>query len=58
MMLKWLGDRKRDTSLNEASQRIERAVDLVMREGSVLPRDVGGTSSTTEITAAVCKALK
>jgi 3-isopropylmalate dehydrogenase len=58
MMLKWLGDRKGDTTLNEASQRIEQAVDVVMREGSVLPRDVGGKSSTTEITAAVCKALK
>jgi 3-isopropylmalate dehydrogenase len=58
MMLKWLGDRKADPSLNEASQRIERAVDLVMREGDVLPRDIGGTSSTTEITAAICKALK
>jgi 3-isopropylmalate dehydrogenase len=58
MMLKWLGDRKQDTTLNEASQRVERAVDVVMREGRVLPRDIGGTSSTTEITAAVCQAMK
>jgi 3-isopropylmalate dehydrogenase len=58
MMLKWLGDRKQDTALNAASQRIEQAVDVVMREGRVLPRDIGGTSSTTEITAAVCQAMK
>ncbi len=38
MMLKWLGDRKGDATLNESSQRIERAVDAVMRDGSVLPR--------------------
>jgi 3-isopropylmalate dehydrogenase len=57
MMLRWLADRKRDASLGEASQRIEQAVDKVMREGRVLPRDIGGQSSTTEITAAVCRAL-
>ncbi len=57
MMLKWLGDRNGDATLNEASQRIERAVDVVMREGSVLPHDIGGTSPTTEITAAICRAL-
>jgi len=56
-MLKWLGDRKGDSSLGEASSRIERAVDAVMREGRVLPRDVGGKSSTTEITKAICNAL-
>ncbi len=57
MMLKWLGDRKGDASLAEASTRIERAVETVMGEGRVLPRDVGGKSSTTEITTAVCNAL-
>ena len=57
MMLKWLGDRKGDASLSEASTRIERAVEKVMGEGRVLPRDVGGKSSTTEITKAVCNAL-
>ena len=57
MMLKWLGDRKGDASLSEASTRIERAVETVMGEGRVLPRDVGGKSSTTEITKAVCNAL-
>jgi 3-isopropylmalate dehydrogenase len=57
MMLKWLGERKGDAALVEASGRIDRAVDTVMRDGSVLPRDVGGKSSTTEITDAVCRAL-
>jgi 3-isopropylmalate dehydrogenase len=57
MMLKWLGDRKGDTALSMASQRIEEAVEEVMSKGDVLPRDVGGNSSTTEITEAVCRAL-
>ena len=57
MMLKWIGDRKGDASLAEASTRIERAVETVMGEGRVLPRDVGGKSSTTEITTAICNAL-
>ena len=57
MMLKWLGDRKGDGSLVEASQRVERAVDTVMKEGAVLARDLGGKASTTEITAAICRAL-
>jgi len=58
MMLKWLGDRKGDSTLNSASQRIEEAVDEVMSKGDVLPRDIGGASSTTEITEAVCRALR
>jgi 3-isopropylmalate dehydrogenase len=57
MMLKWLGDRKGDKAMSMASQRIEEAVEEVMSKGDVLPRDVGGNSSTTEITEAVCGAL-
>jgi 3-isopropylmalate dehydrogenase len=57
MMLKWLGDRKGDAALSLASERIDQAVEDVMSKGDVLPRDVGGKSSTTEITDAICSAL-
>ena len=57
MMLRWLGDRKSDASLHESAQRIEQAVDKVMRHGAVLPRDLGGKAATSEITEAVCRAL-
>ena len=58
MMLKWLGDRKGDAALVQASQRIDRAVETVMGEGRLLPRDVGGNAGSKEITEAICKALK
>lgn len=42
---------------NSAAQRIEAAIDHVYRTRRHLPRDVGGTVSTTEFCAAVCDAV-
>jgi len=41
----------------EAAQRIEDALHRVYREGKLLTRDVGGTASTAEFTAAVIGAF-
>jgi isocitrate dehydrogenase (NAD+) len=41
-----------------AARRVEAALHQVYREGKSLTRDVGGTSSTSEFTQAVVRALK
>jgi isocitrate dehydrogenase (NAD+) len=50
LMLQHLGE-------TEAAARIEDALHLVYREGKVLTRDLGGTASTSEFTAAVISAF-
>src|SRR3984885_10754447 len=50
LMLRHLGEM-------EAAKRIEEALHLVYRQGKVLTRDVGGTASTAEFTAAVIRAF-
>lgn len=42
---------------NERADRIEQAVYCVLKEGKSFTRDLGGTTSTTEITDAIIKAL-
>lgn len=51
MMLEHLGKK-------EAGQAIYEAVKIVLAEGTVKPRDLGGKSSTSEVTSAVCSALR
>jgi tartrate dehydrogenase/decarboxylase/D-malate dehydrogenase len=41
----------------EAAQAVESAVRAVLKDGKALPRDLGGTVSTAEVTAAVCASL-
>jgi isocitrate dehydrogenase (NAD+) len=45
--------------LNEGAMadRVVRAVTAVLADGSVRTRDIGGTSSTTEFAAALCRAM-
>ena len=50
LMLRHVGER-------EAAARIEEALHLVYRQGKVLTRDVGGTASTAEFTAALIAAF-
>ena len=50
LMLDWLGER-------EASRRVDRAIGLVLADGSVRTRDLGGTATTTELTDAVLDKL-
>ncbi|MCW4001912.1 MAG: isocitrate/isopropylmalate dehydrogenase family protein [Candidatus Bathyarchaeota archaeon] len=49
MLMDWLADKHSDRSTKEAAKRIEKAVDLTLKEGKVLPRDLGGSSKTNEV---------
>ncbi|UCC58576.1 MAG: isocitrate/isopropylmalate dehydrogenase family protein [Candidatus Bathyarchaeum sp.] len=51
MMLDYLGESK-------WAERVENAVVTVLKEGKSLTPDLGGSSSTTEVTDAIIKALK
>lgn len=50
MMLEFLGE-------TELATRLMHAIEAVLRESRVRTRDLGGSSSTTEMTDAVCQAL-
>ena len=50
MMLDHIGER-------ETSQRIWKALTAVLTEGTTRTRDLGGESSTTDFTEAICRAL-
>jgi isocitrate dehydrogenase (NAD+) len=51
LMLRHIGE-------DDAAARIERALYAVLEAGQVRTRDLGGTSSTTEFTAAICAAVE
>ena len=50
LMLRHLG-------YGDQALRIEGAVDAVLREGQVLTPDLGGKSTTTEVTEAIVKRI-
>ena len=56
MLLAWLGGERKDPAASDASQAIEQAVAAALEKG---PRtsDLGGTASTSELTAAVMRHL-
>ncbi len=58
MMLEWLGRTRRIPGLGRAARRIETAVRRVVKEGKVLPGDLGGQASTRQVGLAVQKAMK
>ena len=58
MMLHWLAERHGDSSLQEAGQRIERAVESVLAAGETVPRDLGGSATCTDMTSAICRQLR
>lgn len=49
MLMGWLGDKHSDKSAEEAANLIERAVDLILKDGKVLTFDLGGSSKTYEV---------
>ena len=49
-MLRHLGE-------TTAADRIQRALDGVLAGGAIRTRDLGGTSTTSEFTTAVCAAI-
>ena len=57
MLLGWLGSRSGSEGLQRASADIESAVDAVLSERRALPTDLGGSSTTEEVTQAILDAL-
>lgn len=58
LMLRWLGEQHDDETLQRGAARVEQAVEAVLAEGRVLPRDLGGNASCSAMTEAVCRALR
>ena len=58
MMLEWLGGRHGVPAMHTDAARLREAVEQVVADARVLPRDLGGTSSTADVAAAVREALK
>jgi 3-isopropylmalate dehydrogenase len=52
LLLQWLGDRRGDRDLTTAARNIEQAISTTIAAG-MCTRDLGGTASTSEFTAAV-----
>ena len=57
MMLDWLAERHADPTLADAARAVERAVDAAFADGTVRPREFGGSSGTADITRAVLGGL-
>ena len=58
MMLEWLGERHGTRACVDAAEMLNRAVDCVFVDGSILPYEFGGTSGTRAIAAATIAALE
>ncbi len=57
MMLEWLGRKRKDKTLLEASVVVEKAVESVLAEGKVLTYDLGGTAKCSEAGTAIANAV-
>ena len=57
LMLRWLGERHGDATMEAAARRVETAVESVLARGEHVPRDLGGAATCTEMTSAICRAL-
>lgn len=57
LMLEWLGGLNSSDLLLEAANRIRNVVENLYAEKRILTSDLGGSAKTSEVTAAICKAL-
>jgi 3-isopropylmalate dehydrogenase len=57
MMLDWLGDRHQVAACRTAATRLTRAVDRAFADGTLVPREHGGTAGTAAITERVAREL-
>ena len=57
LLLEWLAAKYQDDRVGTAASLVERSVEATVRSG-VSTRDLGGTASTTEFTAAVRSTIK
>ncbi len=58
MLLEWLADKRDDSSARIAAKKIEKAVDSTLKEGKMLPQDLGGSSKTNEVGSEVAKMIR
>jgi 3-isopropylmalate dehydrogenase len=58
MMLDWLGERHGDARLVEAAEALDRAIWQAYAEQAVLPVELGGKSSTRDVTDAIIERLQ
>ncbi len=58
MMLDWLGEQHDVPACRTAASLLDAAVENVYRDGRSLPREFGGTASTSDLARAVIDALK
>lgn len=58
MLMDWLADKHDDKSAKEAANRIEKAVDLTLKEGKVLTQDLRGSSKTNEVGDEIAKKIR
>jgi len=58
LMLEWLGERHEDARLLAASNKIKKVIEELYREQTILTFDLGGSATTSDVTEAVCAALK
>ncbi|HYS99885.1 MAG TPA: isocitrate/isopropylmalate dehydrogenase family protein [Thermoplasmata archaeon] len=57
MMLDWLGRRKKDKAMREASVAVEKAVEAVLKEGKTLTYDLGGSAKCSAVGTAIATAV-
>lgn len=57
MMLDWLAGRHNEPQLEINARVIEKAIEIALTEGTVVPMDYGGTSGTVALTNAVIAAI-
>lgn len=57
MMCRWLGDRRSDSALMAAGDRVEAAVARALADPGARTRDIGGEATTRECADAVIRAL-
>jgi len=58
MMLEFLAERHGDARMAEAAELVEGATADVLREGRVRTRDIGGSSSTSQVGDAIAKRVE
>jgi len=57
MMLEELGRKHNDSDMFEAAKLIDKAVEIVLKEGKVRTRDMGGSNKTYEMGDAIVEAI-
>jgi 3-isopropylmalate dehydrogenase len=57
MMLNWIGTKRRDSNLEAAWKGIDRAVDVVLKEGKVRTPDLNGKHSTSQFGTEIAKEI-